>query len=147
MKRLFVLLVATLLMAGCGGPPSGPPSTQTSSSQFTTITEKIAFLEKYVMFRRAYVNLDYQISYHNNSGGGVPGPSDWDIRIVAQVPAAELKLWTSGLKPAAAVSTNWLADVSTTIYYSGISSWFQSGHITVGVDKNKSVVVYRNRTQ
>lgn len=147
MKRLFVLLAATLLMAGCGWPTSGPPSTQTSSSQFATHAEKVAFLEKYETSGRTYVNLDYQISYYNNSGGGVPGPSDWDIRIVAQVPAAELKLWTSGLKPAAAVSTNWLADVSTEIDHSGVSKWFQAGSVAVGVDEEKAIVVYRNRSR
>ena len=149
MKRILPLLSVTALVVGCTGPasPSGPPSTQTSSSALATRAEKVAFLQKYVTFRRTYVKLDYQIRYHNNSGGAVPGPSDWDIRIVAQVPAAELVLWTSGLTAAGSADTGWLADVSTTIDYSGVSSWFQSGSIVVGVDEQKSVVVYRNSTR
>src|SRR3954451_19838714 len=86
------VILAVCLIVGCGR--SGPASTRTVSSQFATVAERAKFLEKYVTFRRTYETLDFDVMYQNNGGGGgAPGPSDWDVRLVATVPAAELGTW------------------------------------------------------
>ncbi len=142
MKRTWIAAAIVLLVAGCG--QSGPPSTNTSSKKFATLADKVAFLQKFVRFKRNYRQLDFAIQYSNNSGGLVPGPSEWDVRIVAVVPPGELTAWTSGLTPATSPATGWLADVPTPIDHSAVTQWFQKGGVVVGVDKRNSVVVYRN---
>jgi hypothetical protein len=142
MRRALLSVVIVLLVAGCG--QSGPPSTNTSSKKFATLADKVTFLQKYVRFRHNYHQLDFAIQYSNNSGGLVPGPSEWDVRIVAVVPPGELGAWTSGLTPATSPDTGWLADVPTSIDHSAVTQWFKKGGVVVGVDKVNSVVVYRN---
>jgi len=141
-RRLAVPLA--LLIAGCAQPQSGPPSTNTTSAQFAQLADKIAFLEQYVQFRRSYQQLDFCVQYSNNAGGTVPGPSEFDVRIVAVVPSAELNVWTSGLAKAVPPDAGWLTDVPTQIDYFGVKQWFQKGGLTVGIDPKKSVVVYRH---
>lgn len=143
MRKVLVLLIIGLIVSGCS--PAGPSSIDTASDKFTTLAEKAAFLEKYVTFQRMYQQLDYRIIYHNNSGG-VPGPSEWDVMIIAQVPSAEVQLWSLNLIPCTKPDTDWLRGIATQIDYSGVSEWFQSGGVIVGIDRKKSVVVYRNKT-
>lgn len=129
-----------------GGGSDGPPTTETSSTKFSTLSEKVAFLEQYVTFRRTYEDLDFVIAFHNNSGGLVPGPSDWDIRIIARVPSTDLGQWTRGLHSTTAPDIKWLKALPRRLDYSGVSAWFQSGRLLVGVDEDNSIVVYRNRS-
>jgi hypothetical protein len=83
--------VALLLMVVCavGCTRSGPATTSTTSAGFSPLAKRVEFLHQCVAFRRTYETLDFDIMYQNN-GGTLPGPSDWDIRFVATVPAAEL---------------------------------------------------------
>ena len=77
----------------------------------------------------------------------VPGPSDWDIRIVAKVPENELPKSIPGY---AKTNTNpdfsWANEIATTIDFSGDFEWFQSGNAFVGVNKSKSVILYCDST-
>jgi hypothetical protein len=144
--RLSALALLSLsgLVAIGGCTKSGPPSTDTTSAAFGTLDEKVAFLEQYVRFRRGYRELDFAVRYLNNSGGIAPAPSEWDVRIVAAVPPAELDAWTSGLSRASAPEADWLAEVPTSIDCSGVTEWFSDGDVDVGVDRERSIVVYRN---
>lgn len=137
------MLVVADIVTGC--KPSGPPTTTTSSDSFATLEEKTAFLEKYVTFRRSYNKLEYLIIFYNN-GGGLPGPSDWDITIIAQVPRKELEVWISGTCLSAKPVGDWLPYFTKTIELSGVSEWFRSNRILVGIDRKMSIVVYRNST-
>lgn len=127
------------------GGPDGPATTDTSSDKFTTIAEKVDFLEQYVTFRRTYRQLDYRIVYHNNTGG-IPGPSDWDVTIFAHVPSNELPAWTSGLNPISAPKANWFKNLPKHIIQSGVSEWFGTNGVLVGINRNDSVIFYRNTT-
>ena len=142
MKLILLTVVVIILTSGCGS--SGPASTNMSSKSFSTLDDKVAFLQKYVRFKRHYHQLDFTVQYTNNSGGLVPGPNEWDVRIVAVVPADELTAWTSGLTPSSLPETGWLTEVPTVIDYSMVTKWFQKGNVVVGVDNLNSVVVYRN---
>ncbi len=142
MRKTNLYLLLVLLVAGCG--QTGPPSTDTHSKRFATLADKVTFLQNYVRFKRNYRQLDFAVRYVNNSGGLVPGPSEWDIRLVAVVPPGELAAWTAGLAPAASPDTSWLADVPTAIDHSGVAQWFQKGGVVVGLDEVNGVVAYRN---
>ncbi|MFT3787128.1 MAG: hypothetical protein QM770_13330 [Tepidisphaeraceae bacterium] len=100
-------------------------------------------MERYVTFRRHYESLDFDITYHNN-GGMVPGPSEWDVRLVASVPENELDQWVpSGVKSVAAGESDWLKSVPTTVDTSNVGEWYVDGRRVVGIDRSRRVVVYR----
>jgi len=139
--RIFSLAM-TALLVGC--KPSGPGTTKTNSSGFATVAERAKFLNEYVTFRRTYETLDFDITYQNNGDGAAPGPSDWDVRLVATVPAAELQAWVPvGGKATVAPDTAWLKSVPTGLDLSGVNEWYVDGKRVVGVDRVKRIVVYR----
>jgi hypothetical protein len=148
MKIRIALLVTVLLLAGCKpGAPTGPATTKTNSAAFATLAERTKFLNGYVTFRRNYETLDFDITYQNNGGGMTPAPSDWDIRLVATVPAAEVQGWVpASAGTATAPDTTWLKSVPTTINLSGVSEWYVDGERTVGLDRSNRIVVYRLST-
>lgn len=138
----FLLITASFAL-GCG--QSGPPSVNTVSDPFATTEEKEEALEQYVLFDRNYEELDFKIAYQNNSGGMVPGPSEWDICIIAVIPESEVPEWSAGLTPVQDADTEWTKEVPTEIDHSGVNTWFEKGHALVGIDEDNSVVAYRNQ--
>lgn len=143
--RHTLIFLSILLVAGCG--KSGPASTKTNSSGIATTAERVNFLQEYVTFRRTYESLDFNIFYQNNGGGMSPGPSDWDVQIVATVPASELQAWVPpGVKSGPPPALDWLKSVPTTLDLSGINEWYTDGHRIVGLDRTRRIVVYRQAT-
>ena len=142
--RAFIF-IATLLLVACNS--SGPATTRTNSSSFASIAERVRFLEEYVTFRRTYETLDFDIMYQNNGGGMVPGPSDWDLRLVASVPESELLAWIpEGAKASPTADKEWLNSVPTALDLSGVSEWYVDGDRVVGLDRTRRIVVYRVTT-
>ena len=138
--RIFILAL-TVVLAGC--KPSGPATTHTQSSAFATVAERTRFLNQYVTFRRTYETLDFDILYQNNSGM-TPGPSDWDIRLVATAPASELQAWIpANVNASKPPDTAWLKTVPTTPDLSGVTEWYVDGKRIIGVDRTRRIVVYR----
>lgn len=72
-------------------------TTDTLSSQFATQEEKIAFLERYLTLPTNIEAAEYHIIYHDNSTGRVPGPSDWDMRVIVKVAPQDIPLWLESL--------------------------------------------------
>jgi len=144
LRQLECFLLVLVLISGCGEDRSGPPSTDTDSSAFASLSEKVDFLNQYVAFRRTYESLDFDISYHNNGGGMVPGPSEWDIRLVATVPADELNEWIpADVEPMGeAEDSRWLDSVPTSLDLSGINEWYHDHRRIVGIDRERRIVAY-----
>lgn len=149
-RRLVILVLGALLLVVLLGllvrllaPPSGPGSTLTRSETLPTLSDRVEFLQRYVRFRRTYETLDFNIEFHDNSGM-LPGPSEWDIRLVATVPAGEIAAW---IPPVPAMSTppdvSWLAHVWTDLDLKGVNEWYEEGRKVVGIDRAKRIVVYR----
>lgn len=141
--RIFIFVLAVMLV-GC--KPSGPPSTSTTSAAFPTLVERTDFVNQYFTFRRTYEALDFNIHYRNFSGDMVPAPSYWNIRIIATVPASELDEWIpAGVNVSTAPDDiDWLKTVPTTLDVTGVSEWYIDGRRTIGIDRLKHIVVYRN---
>ena len=138
----ILILALSVLLVGC--ERSGPASTKTTSAAYATVAERTKVLNDYVTFRRTYETLDFDIMYQNNGGGMVPGPSDWDVRLVATVPASELQAWVpKGVSASPTPDTAWLRSVPTTLDLSGVSEWYVDGKRVVGIDRAKRIVVYR----
>ncbi len=70
-------------------------TTDTQSSQFATQEEAITFLEPYVTLPTEVEKLAYHIVYYDNSQG-IPGPSDWDMKIAVKVSPQNLEQWLEG---------------------------------------------------
>jgi len=113
-----------------------------TSSSVVTLDERIQFVQTYLNFDRDYEQLEFSIFYQNNSCGSFPGPSEWDIKLLAKVPSEALSLWTEGLKPATQAEF-WMSGMADEIDVSGINTWYRSGGKVVGVDRENSIVAYR----
>lgn len=138
-----LLIGVVLALAGCGRSDGGPASTHTSSGAFATLDEKVAFLERYVTFRRRYLELEYGIFYQNNGGGLVPGPSEWDLTILARVPASELDAWTQGMKRVAGRPPELTNLGCEQVDLSGLDEWYEELGKYVGLDREHAIVAYR----
>ncbi len=145
-KHLFVVIF--LIAIGFGiyvWSQSSPDAvtTTTSSSSFSTLKDKTDFLNSYVTFRRNYRDLEFHISYLNNSCI-VPAPSEWDIRLIAIVPEEELHLWIpAGIRVSTSTDRNWLTNVPSSHLADGITEWYTQQGKIVGVNRQTSVVAYR----
>jgi hypothetical protein len=150
---IFSLLVLSLLLISCrqSSEPqsSGPATTTTSSDAIASLDQRIDFLQKYVTFRRQYQEVAFHIEYHNNGTGLIPGPSDWDVRIVAVVPPEELELWVStDVKAIPTTDVSWLATVPEgAMRTANITEWYVEPGRIIGVDRKRSIVAYRSWSQ
>ena len=145
---LLAAPLLALLLGGCDG--GGPASVRTDSSAVPTVAERAAILKPYVPFDRTYETLDFDIYYQNNAGGGVPGPSDWDVRVIATVPAGELVAWVpTNLPRVAKPDRAWLATVPTDLDLTGITEWYGVDYAdrrdAVGIDRARRIVAYRRQ--
>ncbi len=67
MNLLLLLLIVSLVIMGC--EEAVPITTDTLSSEFSSLAGKVSFLEEYVTFRRTYNSLDYSVTYYNGGSG------------------------------------------------------------------------------
>ena len=105
-RTAFTLLMLMLLLTGCS--PDSPPSsnargepdrtTDTWSSSFESKGDKLDFLERYLIFFSEVEDAEFHVVYYDNSGGLIPGPSDWDIRVALKVAPEDIPLWTDGME-------------------------------------------------
>lgn len=87
----------------------------TSSDSLATFEARVAFLENYLPGRRYLAPDDgappdsalvFDVWMRNNSGGIVPGPSDWSIRVLARVAPQDLDMWRGDLASNDALDTS-----------------------------------------
>src|SRR5262245_8459356 len=90
-KCYAILLLVALTACGSSGAKgetSQSLTTDTYSAQLTTDAEKIAFLRRYITLYSTVEATEFHIVYHDNAGGAVPAPSDWDMRVALKVAPA-----------------------------------------------------------
>jgi hypothetical protein len=143
MNRAAIVYVALLVAMGCQSSDEKiPPITRTVSLQMASLAERVNTLNQHVGFQRHYESLDFDINYLNHSGQP-PVPSEWDVRLVAIVPEAELQAWVPpGVARSSSADTAFLKTVPTTVDYSNIREWYVDQHAVVGLDRAKRIVVY-----
>jgi hypothetical protein len=96
-----------------------------------------------VKFRRNYDDLHFRVTW-SDGGGMVPGPTGWNVRVLAVVPAAELDLWIGGLSAASDPQLDWIPDIPTAPPDLGGFEWFTGPGVTVGIDRKNRTVFYWN---
>lgn len=83
-------------------------STATDSQTLPDQPQRLAFLARYVPAKSPISAAEFVIRYQDNSGGAVPGPSDWDIRAVMQIERDGAAAWHEGWNACAdAPDTSW----------------------------------------
>jgi len=150
-NRAFATAIAFLLVCGCKKGPStsqDDKTTHQTSASMTALSEKQAFVERYVTFRRQYTSLDFKIDYQDDTSSRVPGPSSTscDIRLYARVPDAKINEWTAGMPaPKAEAPTPselaWVNEIPNAPKSIAAFTWYTERDKTVGVAKDE--VLYR----
>lgn len=94
-RRMIAFFLTGSVLVACS--TGKDLTTDTRSVQFSNRTEKLAFLARYLKRAPGLLDAEYAIWYQDNGDGGVPGPSDYDIRVLARVIPDSLDAWTEGL--------------------------------------------------
>ena len=138
--KLILKLTILLLLISCNEKSL---TTRTHSSVFKSHKEKVEFLNKYVRKKSDYLNVEYNIIYHDNSTGMLTGPNDWDIKLKATVDSKDISSWIIGCPKIATPTLNW----STIIVHTDDYQWYSNTKlITIGVHKEKNEVIYHYKT-
>lgn len=97
--RSYAPLLLVFLALSANAQRLNPPdlSTDTRSEAFATAEERLAFLKRYLNFQSVPRDAQYHIVYFDNSQGRIPGPSDWDIRVVLRLEPGDVSLWLADL--------------------------------------------------
>jgi len=101
-------------------------------------------MEQYVTFRRNYEVLEFDISYNDGGGGMVPGPTEWDIRVSAKVPADEINEWFAGMTLTKSADTSWVPSIPNAPANLDAFEWYEDGRKLVGISPDDRIVLYRN---
>jgi hypothetical protein len=103
-------LAAVVLAIACSGQAAGGSlTTDTDSRTLPDRQQRLGFLARYLRSKSPITDAEFNIHYRDNSGGGVPGPSDWDIRAALQV--ADTAAWRAGWEPCPAAGSAGTAEV------------------------------------
>ena len=100
------LLLLGLLLVGCSSTPS--LTTDTRSDSLPDPAARREFLKRYYKLPSPVEQVSFHIWYQDNSGGGVPGPSDRDLRIVAKVKPEDLDAWVNNFSSAEELDVAWV---------------------------------------
>jgi hypothetical protein len=68
------------------------------SHDVKTKEEKINILKEYLNIESGLIDAEYHIWFKDNSGGMVPGPSDYNLTLALRIAPDSLDNWTRGLK-------------------------------------------------
>jgi hypothetical protein len=102
---LAVILAGVLVMAWLLSSHDQPSrTTDTRSDTLPTPAARVEFLARYLKLRAPVTDAAFHVVWHDNSGGGVPGPSDWSIVAALRVSPADAKAWLADARPAAAAA-------------------------------------------
>jgi len=141
-RHTILLIVVSGIVAGCSGKKS--KTTHTDSAGFSTLGEKQNFLEQYVTFRRNYEDLQFDVSYIDGGDGRVPGPTEWDIRVSAKVPADAISQWISGMTKTESADTSWVSSIPRAPINLDAFQWYEDGRKLVGINSEERIVLYRH---
>ena len=141
--RTLAFAISLPFLSSCGGNDS--KTTDADSTRFSTLVEKQAFLERYVNFRRSYDDLEFDISYLDGGDGRVPGPTEWDVRILAKVRKELLEEWVSGLPSTKAPDASWVSSIPNAPTKLDSFQWYSDGIRFVGINREDRLVLYRNQ--
>ena len=154
MTRALTTAAFVALAWGCadgGAAASGPKTTATVSAEVGGAEARRAFLEPYIG-AKPYADLGdapadsavvFSVHHRDNSGGMIPGPSDWSDLVVARVPPDSLDAWREGMPPTEAPGPSRLRGLPDGPPTDGVTERYGWPHHAVGLDRRRGVVVLR----
>jgi hypothetical protein len=77
-------------------------TTDTRSASLPNDQAKVEFLKRYLRLPSEVQEAEFHITFHDNSKGMVPGPSDFDVRAAVKVPPDKVPAWTAELRKTSA---------------------------------------------
>ena len=95
-------------------------------------------------FRRSYEDLHFRLSFIDGESGVVPGPTEWNIRLLASVPAEEIGQWIDGLGAVESTDLDWVSYIPNAPADPSQFKWYQDDKRTVGLDRVDRTVLYWN---
>jgi hypothetical protein len=109
-------------------PKPAAMATDTRSAALQGDRAKLDFLKKYLRLPTEVQATEFHITYQDNSKGMVPGPSDYDLRVVVKVSPDKVPQWSAEMgQPTAPFDVAWAYELlpkedrwritSTPVYY------------------------------
>jgi hypothetical protein len=107
--RILNIVILLFVLLGC----QQSRTTDTHSLAMTSVSEKVAFLNRYAKMPSTPLDVEFHIIYQDNAGGMVAGPSEWDIKFAVIVKDEEISKWTAGFQqfPDAESDFSWAEDI------------------------------------
>jgi hypothetical protein len=101
-------LTIGLTVLAVSRPRPAAMATDTRSASLQGDPAKLDFLKKYLRLPTEVQATEFHIAYHDNSKGMVPGPSDYDLRVVVKVPPDKVSQWVAEMgQPTAPFDVAW----------------------------------------
>jgi hypothetical protein len=116
-------------------------TTNTYSSMFATKEERITFLKNYVKLETDVEDAVYHLTFHDNSAGLIPGPSDWAIQVILKTTPHHVVAWTKNLEP-----SNTLPDLAWSRELMEQAGWTLESPVSIYNADDKTVLIYQDRT-
>jgi hypothetical protein len=119
--RITLLVLLCFTFTGCGLSQPRQTRSEITGTQAARVADATSTLSKHCQLPGPLLDAHMAEDVHDNSGGMVPGPSDFWFFGVLSVPAADLPKWRKALSPV-------IAPVSSGIFTSPIAppSWWPS---------------------
>ncbi len=91
--RAGLAVLALVALVGC---EKRSRSTDTASTSLPTAAARVEFLCSYLLCPDKPADAAFHVVVHDNSGGLLPGPSDWFISAVIKVAPDQTERWATG---------------------------------------------------
>jgi hypothetical protein len=146
LKSISGLLLIFILMSACGVTDNASSrTTDTRSSDLGGEAEQINFLGQYVTLRSAVSETEFHIVYHDNSGGLVPGPTDWDIQSVMWV--EDVSAWIGDKEMVDSADFSWVESlVDDSVRPSSQPVYYANSSTTIAVFEPEKLIYFRSTT-
>src|SRR5690606_2471586 len=98
-----------------------------------------------VNLKSAVLQTEFHIIYHDNSGGLVPGPSDWDIQAVMLV--EDTAPWKEGKTAIDTADFSWAGPFLTDeLRPSSQPAYYANQAVTIAVFEPEQIIYFRSTT-
>lgn len=144
-KVTLLTLFVVLLIAACNSTATPDRTTDTKSIELTTETEQIDFLSQYVNLKSGVLETEFHIVYHDNGGGLVPGPSDWDIQAVMMVD--DVAAWVDGKTEVETADFSWAEGLLTEgLRPSSQPTYYTNSTTTIAIFEPEQIIFLHSTT-
>lgn len=137
-KKIMFFCCILFLILLCSKIIYNPKSltTNTCSNEFKNLTEKIEFISQYDDVPDNVVDVEFDIFYKDNSGGMIPGPSDWQIKCLYEVSSMDIEAIIESYSNIEAdlINMEWWSELDLVKF--GVKDEIADYYLVDGISKN-----------